>query len=204
MGTRAPLFSTFSLLEPLHYPWVLSVVFKCFANIRITFQIAFLCVHAPRGHIYLRFLCAIPVFVAEHGLGSWRYPSLCFGSRSPGYNTSFELPFIAWVAFRLDFMAGIILHFIHSECRFELFHCVRRFQLLWHVSPSRRESLSLVSWCLLYFAVHCVFIVCVAYKFVFSWRVSPSGCFYGVCRLQVVFTACVAFRLAVSGVCRFH
>ena len=26
--------------------------------------------HAPRGHIYLRFLCAIPVFVAEHGLGS--------------------------------------------------------------------------------------------------------------------------------------
>ena len=56
MGTRAPLFSTFSLLGPLHYPWVLSVVFKCFANIRITFQIAFLCVHAPRGHIYLRFL----------------------------------------------------------------------------------------------------------------------------------------------------
>ena len=43
-------------LGPLHYPWVLSVVFKCFANIRITDQIAFLCVHAPRGHIYLRFL----------------------------------------------------------------------------------------------------------------------------------------------------
>ena len=32
------------------------MVFKCFANIRITCQIAFLCVHAPRGHIYLRFL----------------------------------------------------------------------------------------------------------------------------------------------------
>ena len=60
MGTRAPLFSTFSLLGPLHYPWVLSVVFKCFANIRITFQIAFLCVHAPRGHIYLRFLPLLP------------------------------------------------------------------------------------------------------------------------------------------------
>ena len=43
-------------LGPLHYPWVLSVVFKCFANIRITDQIAFLCFHAPRGHIYLRFL----------------------------------------------------------------------------------------------------------------------------------------------------
>ena len=27
--------------------------------------------------------------------------------------------------------------------------------------------------------------------------------FYGVCRLQVVFTACVALQLAVSGVCRF-
>ena len=56
MGTRAPSLSTFSLLGPLHYPWVLRVVFKCFANIKITHQIAFLCVHAPRGHIYLRFL----------------------------------------------------------------------------------------------------------------------------------------------------
>ena len=28
---------------------------KNFANIRITDQIAFLCVHAPRGHTYLRF-----------------------------------------------------------------------------------------------------------------------------------------------------
>ena len=62
--------STFSLLGPLHYPWVLSLVFKCFVNIRMTDQMAFLCVHAPRGHIYLRFLCAVPVFVAEHGLGS--------------------------------------------------------------------------------------------------------------------------------------
>ena len=53
------------------------------------------------------------------------------------------------------------------------------------VSHFWRESLSLVSWCLLYFALHCVFIACVAYKFVFSWRVSPSGCFYGVCRLPV-------------------
>ena len=50
----------FSLLGPLHYPWVLSVVFKCFANIRITDQIAFLCVHAPKGHIYLRFLPPAP------------------------------------------------------------------------------------------------------------------------------------------------
>ena len=66
MGTRAPLFSTFSLLEPLHYPWVLSVVFKCFANIRITFQIAFLCVHAPRGHIYLRFLPPPPPLSDEN------------------------------------------------------------------------------------------------------------------------------------------
>ena len=90
------------------------------------------------------------------------------------------------------------------------------------VSHFWRESLSLVSWCLSYFALHFVFVACVAYK-LFSWRVSPSGCFYGVCRLQVVFTACVAFRLfsqrlsplgcfygvfrlqlAISGVCLFH
>ena len=106
---------TFPPLGPLHYPWVLSVVFKCFANIRITDQIAFLCVHAPRGHIYLR-LCAVAAFVAEHGRGSCRYPSLCSGSRSPGCDTSFELPFIVWVAFRLDFMAGIIVHFIFIAC----------------------------------------------------------------------------------------
>ena len=61
MGTRAPLLSTFSLLGPLHYPWVLSVVFKYFANIRITGQIDFLRVHAPRGHIYLRFLSPPPL-----------------------------------------------------------------------------------------------------------------------------------------------
>ena len=47
-------FARFHLLGPLHYPRVLSVVFKCFANIRITDQIASLCVHAPRGHIYVR------------------------------------------------------------------------------------------------------------------------------------------------------
>ena len=46
----------FPPLGPLHYPWVLNVVFKCFANIRISDQIAFLCVHTPRGHIHLRFL----------------------------------------------------------------------------------------------------------------------------------------------------
>ena len=49
-------------------------------------------------------------------------------------------------------------------CRFKLFHSVRRH--FW------RESLSLVSWCLSYFALHFVFIACVAYKFFFSWRVA--------------------------------
>ena len=45
---------------------------------------------------------------------------------------------------------------------------------------------------------------CVAFR-LFLWRVSPSGCFHSVCRLyQAVFTACVAFQLAISGVCRFH
>ena len=46
--------------DPCITPWVLSVVFKCFANIRITDQIAFLCVHAPRGHIILAFF-ALPL-----------------------------------------------------------------------------------------------------------------------------------------------
>ena len=65
-----------------------------------------------------------------------------------------------------------------------------------------RESLSLVSWRLSYFALHFVFIACVAHKLfsrrvsppsepflacvayrLFSWRVSPSGCFQSVCRL---------------------
>ena len=67
-GHVGPKLSTFSLLGPLHYPWVLSVVFKCFANIRITDQIAFLCVHAPRGHIYLRFFCVLDL------VASYRVP----------------------------------------------------------------------------------------------------------------------------------
>ena len=46
----------FSLLGPWHYPGVLSVLFKCFAKIRITDQIAFLCVRAPVRHIYLHFM----------------------------------------------------------------------------------------------------------------------------------------------------
>ena len=48
-----------------------------------------------------------------------------------------------------------------------------------------------------------VFMACVAFS-LFLRRVSPSGCFHGVCRLKVVSTACVTFRLAVSGVCRFQ
>ena len=45
---------------------------------------------------------------------------------------------------------------------------------------------------------------CVAFR-LFLWRVSPSGCFHSVCRLyRAVFTACVAFQLVISGVCRFH
>ena len=65
------------------------------------------------------------------------------------------------------------------------------------VSPSVshfwRESLSLVSWCLSYFALHFVFIAYVAYKFVFSWRVSPSGCFHGL--------TCLSFRNTLWHLC---
>ena len=106
---------------------------------------------------------------------------------------------------------SLISLFFHGVCRLQVVFtaCVafrlfsRRFSPLGcfygvcglPVSRFWRVSLSLVSWCLSYFALHFVFIACVAYKFVFSWRVSPSGCFYGVCRLQVVFTAFFAFRL---------
>ena len=108
--------------SPSYYPWVLSVVFKCFANIRITDQSLFYA-FMPRESIYTCVFCAVPAFVAEHGRGSCRRPSLFSGSRSPGCDTSFELPFIVWVAFRLDFMAGIILPFLfYSVCRFELFY----------------------------------------------------------------------------------
>ena len=38
----------------------------------------------------------------------------------------------------------------------------------------------------------------------FSNVCHPQVSFLGECHLQVVFTACVAFQLAVSGMCRFH
>ena len=50
----------------LELPQVLSVVFKCFENISITDQITFLCVHTPRGHIYLRFLPPPPPLSDEN------------------------------------------------------------------------------------------------------------------------------------------
>ena len=124
----------FSLLGPLHYPWVLSVVFKCFANIRITDQIAFLCVHAPRGHIYLRFLC-------RSGFRRWAWPRPSFlMSWKPfaGLRYLLRVTFYSVGRFQTGFHGGYYSPFhFHSVCRFELFLSVRRFQLLWHVSPSR-------------------------------------------------------------------
>ena len=89
-----------------------------------------LCVHAPRGHIYLRVfvpfrlsslsMAEAPVAILPYVLEAVRPAAI---------------PFIACVAFRLDFRADIILHFICIPC-VELFYSVRRFQLLWHVSPS--------------------------------------------------------------------
>ena len=100
-------------ITPGYWAWYLNALPTSGSLIRSLFY-AFM---ARGGYILARFFfCAVPVFVAEHGLGSCRYPSLCSGSRSPGCDTSFELPFIAWVAFRLDFMAGIILHFIFIAC----------------------------------------------------------------------------------------
>ena len=95
---------------------------------------------------------------------------------------------------------SLISLFFHGVCRLQVVFtaCVafrlfsRRFSPLGcfygvcglPVSRFWRVSLSLVSWCLSYFALDFVFIACVAFKL-----------FHGVCRLQVVFTACVAFGL---------
>ena len=125
--------------------------------------------------------------------------------------------FMPRVAFRLfsrrvspscqPFQRVSLISCFHGVCAFRLFS--RRLSPLGcfcgvcrlPVSRFWRVSLSLVSWCLSYFALHFVFIACVAFK-LFSWRVSPSACFYGVCRLQVVFTACVTLQLAICSVCR--
>ena len=177
-----PELSTFSPLGPLHYPWVLSVVFKCFANIRISDQIAFLCVHAPRGHI--QYTCVFCVFCPPPSLSDknpviltffasfvpFRLSSLSM-AKAPVASLPYFLEavrpatippsitsFYSVGRFRTGFQGGYHSPFhFHSECRFKLFHSLRRFQLLWRVSPSR-------------------------------W----------------FFSACVTFRLAISGVSRFH
>ena len=71
--------------------------------------------------------------------GGKKYENACVGGyRSPGCNTSFELPLYSVGRFQTGFHGGYHSPFhFHSVCRFGLFHSVRRFQLLWHVSPSR-------------------------------------------------------------------
>ena len=51
-------------------------------------------VFTSREGIYTCVFCAVPAFVAGHGRGSCRHPSLCSGSCSPGCDISFQLPFI--------------------------------------------------------------------------------------------------------------
>ena len=84
---------------------------------------------------------------------------------------AFQLAISACVAYKLFSRRLSPLGCFYGVCRLP----VSRF---WRV------SLSLVSLCLSYFALHFVFIVCVAYK-LFSWRVSPSGCFQGLCHPPV-------------------
>ena len=204
VGTRAPWFSTSSLLGPLHYPWVLSVVFKCFSNRQDHFSDHFSMRSCPeRAYILASFVChsgfrlwAWPRLLTLSFLMFWKpfarlwyllqvtfYCASCFQT---GFHSGLPSPFpfiasvasscfIAYIAFSCYYIACVAFTLVFlGECRPPVSH-------FW------RESLSLVSWCLSYFALHFVFIACVAYKFVFSWRVSPSGCFYGECRLQVVF-----------------
>ena len=148
---------------------------------------------------YTSVFCAV-LSSLSNGRGSRRHPSWCSGSRSPGCDTSFKLPFIACVAFRMDFMAGIILQFILIACvTFELFHSVRRFQLFFlfflslaisGVCHFRSSFMVFLVFCSPFSIIHSVchlqvvFEACVAFT-LFSRRVSPSGCFDDVCRLSV-------------------
>ena len=184
----------------LHIPWVSSVIFKCFANIRITDQIAFLCfAFMPRGGIYT---C---VFLCRSGFRRWAWPRLLSPSLFMFWKSFARLQYLLRVTFysvgrfQTRFHGGYHspFHFLSVSLRLVslrtslsvVMACVA-FTLVFlgvcrlPVSHFWRESLSLVSWCLSYFALHFVFIACVAYK-LFSWRVSPSGCVYGVCRLPV-------------------
>ena len=49
-----------------------------------------------------------------------------------------RVPFYSMGRFQTGFHGGYHspFHFL-SVCRFDLFYSIRRFQLLWHVSPSR-------------------------------------------------------------------
>ena len=161
---------------------------------------AFLYVHAPRGHIYLRFLCAIPVFVAEHGLGSRRYPSYVLEAVRPAVippsSYLFQRESLSdWISWRVSISISFL-----SECRFELFHTARRFHLLQHVSPSRQFFSACVALQLAISGVsrfqqfHGIFRILLS--ILYLQRVSLISLFFhGLRRLQVVFTACVAFRL---------
>ena len=136
----------------------------------------------------------------SNGRGFCRHPYWCSGSRSPGCDTSFKLPYIACVAFRMDFMAGIILQFILIACvTFELFHSVRRFQLFFLIFLSLAISgvccfpssfMVFLVFCSPFSIIHSVchsqvvFEACVAFT-LFSRRVSSSRCFHDVCRLSV-------------------
>ena len=111
----------------------------------------YVCVHAPRGPIYLRFLCrsgfrrrAWPRLLSPSFLMFWKpFARLRY---------LFRITFYSVGLFQTEFHGGYHSPFhFHSVCRFQLFHSVRRFQLLWHMSPSR--------W---------FFSVCVAFQFAIS------------------------------------
>ena len=130
-------------ITPGYWAWYLNALPTSGPLIRSLFY-AFM----PREAIYTCVFCFVPFRFSslhEHGLGSCPYPSLCSECRSSACDTFFELPFIAWVAFRLDFMAGIILHFIFIACvasgcfiAYVAFSCYCMCRL--HVGFSRRVS----------------------------------------------------------------
>ena len=109
---------------------------------------------------------------------------------------------ISWrVSFSISFSQRVSLRLVSQRTSLSAVMACVAFTLVFldvcrlPVSHFWGESLSLVSWCLSYFALHFVFIACVAYKFFFSWRVAFRLFLRRVSPSSQPFLACVAYKL---------
>ena len=127
----------------------------------------------------------------------------CVASKFPFYSVS-PSNFHSVRSFQVVFMSYVAFRFLFCLCHLQVsFLGVCCLQVVFTECVAFQLAVSGV--CCLYssFMVSFVFcsplsfIACVACKF--SWPVSPSSCFHGVCRLQVsTFLALDAFRLVFT------